>query len=64
MNKEKEAQVLEAFEPYRRQESTMRFADLLRARVEVYRDRLEKEESSQMRGRIKEIRDLLRIIYE
>jgi hypothetical protein len=63
-SKDHEAVTLEAFEPYKNQESVTKLRDVLRARVELHRDRLEKEESDEHRGRLKELRDLLRILSE
>lgn len=62
--KDCEAKTREAFSPYKNQESVTKLRDVLLARVEVHRDRLEKEESDEYRGRLKELRELLRILSE
>ena len=62
--KDHEAKTREAFSPYKNQESVTKLRDVMLARVEVHRDRLEKEESEEHRGRLKELRELLRLISE
>jgi len=64
MSKELEAAAVERFIPYRTQESVMRLGDVVRARIERHRDRLEVVESSEVRGRLKECRDILRLFNE
>jgi hypothetical protein len=64
MSKEAEAGAVERFKPYRTQESVARLGDVVRAKIERHRDRLEIEESSEVRGRLKELRDILRILSE
>lgn len=57
-------QLLKEFAPFRGQESVMRLTRLLEARVEAHRDRLEKEESEQTRGRLRELREIIKILSE
>lgn len=64
MSKELEALAIERFSPYRSQESVTRLKEVLRARIERHRDRLEIEESAEVRGRLKELRDLLKLLSE
>lgn len=64
MSKEAEAGAVERFKPYRTQESVSRLGDVVRARIERHRDRLEVEESAEVRGRLKELRDMLRLLSE
>lgn len=63
-SKDREAATRESFKPYKSQESVTKLRAILSARIEVHRDRLEKEESDEIRGRIKELRELLRILSE
>lgn len=64
MSKEAEAAALERFAPYRTQDSIMRVREVLAARVETHRDSLERESSELVRGQIKELRALLKILTE
>jgi hypothetical protein len=59
MSKEREAKILETLEPYRQQETLRLVVELLTLRRERHRDRLESEESEELRGRAKECKDLL-----
>lgn len=64
MSKETEAAALERFEPYRHQDSLLRFRDVLAARIETYRDLLEKEDSEKVRGQLTEARKLFNLLSE
>lgn len=64
MSKDAEAKAIEALEGYRQQEGVKKVTNLLKTRIERHRDRLESEESAEVRGRIRELRDLLKIICE
>jgi hypothetical protein len=42
----------------------LRLGDVLKARVERHRSRLEVENDEHVRGRLKELRDILRLLSE
>lgn len=64
MSKESEARAFEAVEPYKGQASLLRFRDYLAARIETYRDSLERENSEEVRGHLKEARKLFTLLSE
>lgn len=64
MSKDNVAAALERFTPYKTQDSIMRLREVLLARAENHRDRLERENSEGVRGQLKEIRELLKILTE
>lgn len=49
---------------YRGQSSYMALRDILVARCETYRDRLERADDEQVRGRIKELRSIIKLLIE
>jgi hypothetical protein len=63
-HKERQESALEQFKPYNGQESVRRLAAFIEARIECHRDTLEQEGMDKYRERIKELRDLLKILNE
>lgn len=64
MSREAENRAVEKLEPFRQQESVRLLADVLKARIERHRDRLEREENAEARGALRELRELLKILSE
>lgn len=64
MSQDKEAEAIENFKHLRSHEAVLRLGDVLKARVERHRSRLEVENDEHVRGRLKELRDILRLLSE
>ncbi len=61
MSKQREAEIREILAELKNQNSMVLLFELLTLRRSRYRDKLESEESSEIRGRSKECKDLLQI---
>lgn len=61
MSKEREEELLQNLKDYRQSDVGRALQELLTLRRERYRDRLEVEESAEVRGKAKECRDLLQL---
>ena len=64
MSKDNLSLALDRFQPYKGQDAVLRFKEVMAARLETLRDRLEKEESEQVRGQCKELRELFKLLNE
>ena len=60
--KEREQEILERLRPH--QEAMQLFSELLTVRRERHRDKLEKGEDSEVRGRAKECKDLIQVLVD
>lgn len=63
-NKERQESALGQVRAHREQESVRRLADYVAARIECHRDSLEQDGMDKYRERIKELRDLLKVLNE
>lgn len=60
--REREPEILERLKTH--QEATKLFSELLAIRRERHRDKLEKGEDNEVRGRAKECKDLLQLLVD
>lgn len=58
-SKEREAKIVDLLQSYKHQEIPTLLVELLTIRRERHRDKLEREEFAEVRGRAKECKDLL-----
>lgn len=61
MNRDRESELLELLSPYKGQGVLNHVTELLTLRRERHRDRLEKAEEAEFRGRAKECKDLIQL---
>lgn len=64
MNDDREAEILETLGHLKHTEAAVLITELLTLRRKRYRDRLEKEENGEVRGKAQECRDLLHIFLD
>lgn len=64
MSKEREAEIAETLSNLRHTEAAVLITELLTLRRERHRDRLEKEENGEIRGKAQECKDLLQIFID
>jgi hypothetical protein len=68
MSKENEATARERFAAHRGDMAVRRLTEILEARLETHRDRLEKEadalEAAALRGKLKELREIISLCNE
>lgn len=64
MSKEREAEICEILSNLKHTEAAVLIQELLYLRRERYRDRLEKEDSGEIRGKAQECKDMLHIFLD